>query len=199
MNGLARLGRFARGRSPLERCGLCASTLDPVHPHLVQIDSGKLHCSCAACAGVLNSSGGRFRRVPDRISLLSELRMTAEEWQGFGVPVGIAFFVESTPRAGAVAFYPSPLGPVETTVPGGAWDTLRGRNPLVGTLQPDVEALLVRRSGAGSEAFIVPVDECYRLIALVRKAWRGFTGGEALAGVVEEFFGTLRVRCGGVA
>jgi hypothetical protein len=122
--------------------------------------------------------------------------MTAEEWQGFGVPVGIAFFVESTPRGSAAAYYPSPLGPVETTVPGETWDHLCENNPILGTLEPDVEALLIRRSGARSEAFIVPLDECYKLTALVRKTWRGFTGGETLAGTVEEFFGGLRQRCG---
>ncbi len=135
MNGLARLGRFVRGRSALERCGLCASTLDATHSHLDQVDSGKLHCSCTVCANVMSQALGKFRRVPDRVSSLADLRLTAEEWQGFGVPVGIAFFVESTSRAATVAFCRSPLGHVDTTVPGGAGDGSRGKNRLPRRLQ----------------------------------------------------------------
>ncbi len=197
MTGLARLGRFVRARN--EHCGLCASDLPPAHAHLVQVESGKLHCSCGGCASVMAHPTGRFRRVPDRIVPLPDLGMTAEEWQGFGVPVGIAFFVNRTSRGGASAYYPSPLGPVETSVPAEAWAALVGNNPVLASLEGDVEALLVRRSGARSEAFVVPLDECYKLTALVRKTWRGFTGGEALAGTVEDFFIGLRSRSGGAA
>jgi hypothetical protein len=187
------LGRFVRGREAEERCGLCAATLAAVHPHLVQVDSGKLHCSCAGCASVLGPASGKFRRVPERVRAL-DLRMSAEDWQGFAIPVGIAFFVRSTPRGGAVAYYPSPLGPVETAVPNEAWEGLQAKNPLLGSLEADVEAVLIRRSVNRSEAFLVPLDDCYRLTALVRRSWRGFTGGEEMAGIVDEFFAGLRRR-----
>src|SRR5258706_8176889 len=188
MSALARLGRFVRGRSAQERCGLCAAVLEAVHPHLVQVDSGKLQCSCRGCATVMSHATGKFRRVPDRVHLLSDLKMTAEDWQGFAIPVGIAFFVRSTRLNGAVAFYPSPLGPVETSVPADAWGKALRANPVLDSIKADVEALLVRRPGDRPQAFIVPLDECYRLIALMRKTWRGFTGGEELARTVEEFF-----------
>jgi len=57
-----------------------------------------------------------------------------------------------------------------------------------------VEALLLRRGVDRADAFLVPLDECYRLTALVRKSWRGFTGGEDMAGIVDEFFAGLRRR-----
>ena len=199
MNALARLGRFVRGRSAEERCGLCAGTVGGVHPHLVQVASGKLHCSCPGCASVLGHSSGAFRRVPERILELPELCLTAEDWQGFAIPVGIAFFLRSTPRGGVVAFYPSPLGAVETSVPDDAWERTRRENPVLESLESDVEALLVRRGGARTEAFIVPIDECYGLVGLMRRTWRGFTGGEGVTKAVEEFFGSLRAKSGGRA
>jgi hypothetical protein len=194
VNAIARLGRFVRGRDAEERCGVCAAILGPVHAHLVQVESGKLHCCCAGCASVLGPASGKFRRVPERVRALPGLRMTPDDWKGFAIPVGIAFFVKSTPRGGAVAFYPSPLGPVETSVPPESWEALLGKNPELGALEPDVEALLLRRGVDRADAFLVPIDECYRLTALVRKSWRGFTGGEAMAGIVDEFFAGLRRR-----
>jgi hypothetical protein len=194
VNAIARLGRFVRGRDAEERCGLCAAVLGAVHAHLVQVDSGKLQCCCGGCASVLGPASGKFRRVPERVRALPELRMTPDDWKGFAIPVGIAFFVRSTPRGGTVAFYPSPLGPVETSVPPESWEGLLGKNPELGALEPDVEALLLRRGVDRADAFLVPLDECYRLTALVRKSWRGFTGGEDMAGIVDEFFAGLRRR-----
>jgi hypothetical protein len=199
MNALARLGRFVRGPGVEERCGLCAAPLGPVHPHLVLVETGKLHCSCPGCASVLGSASGKFRRIEERVLALSDLRMTPEDWKGFAIPVGIAFFVRSTPRGGAVGYYPSPLGPVETAVPALAWEGLLEKNPPLRALEPDVEAFLVRRAADHTEAFVVPLDECYRLTALVRRSWRGFTGGEELSGILQEFFGGLRRRSGGDA
>ena len=43
--------------------------------------------------------------------------------------------------------------------------------------EPDVEALLVNRVGAVREYFIVPIDECYKLVGLIRLHWRGLSGG----------------------
>ena len=46
----------------------------------------------------------------------------------------------------------------------------------------EVEALFVyaRPGVAGREAFFVPIDLCYALVGLVRREWRGFSGGTEL-------------------
>jgi hypothetical protein len=65
-------------------------------------------------------------------------------------------------------------------------------------MEPDVEALLVRRSDAGrggassSEALLVPVDACYRLVGLVRLHWKGFDGGAEAWAAIDGFFAELR-------
>jgi hypothetical protein len=44
-------------------------------------------------------------------------------------------------------------------------------------LEDDVQALLVNRVRGARQQWIVPIDECYALVGLIRTRWRGFTGG----------------------
>ena len=77
---------------------------------------------------------------------------------------------------------------------GGRGGDVRARR----TLEPDVEALLVRRGDAGrgdrAEALLVPVDACYRLVGLVRRHWKGFDGGAEAWAAIDAFFDELRER-----
>jgi hypothetical protein len=59
---------------------------------------------------------------------------------------------------------------------------------------PDVEALLVNRVGAARDYFIVPIDECYKLVGLIRLHWRGLSGGAVVWGEIGRFFDELRRR-----
>jgi hypothetical protein len=63
-------------------------------------------------------------------------------------------------------------------------------------LEPQVEALLINNTGGRREAWIVPVDDCYRLVAIVRREWRGLTGGDRVRPGIEGFFDELRRRHG---
>lgn len=55
-----------------------------------------------------------------------------------------------------------------------------------------MEALLVNRIGAAREYFLVPIDECYKLVGIFRLYWRGLSGGAAVWGEIVDFFETLR-------
>ena len=48
---------------------------------------------------------------------------------------------------------------------------------MLGELEPDVEALLVNRARGAREHWLVPIDDCYSLVGLIRTRWRGLTGG----------------------
>jgi hypothetical protein len=61
-------------------------------------------------------------------------------------------------------------------------------------MRSDVEALLVNGVGNAREAWLVGVDVCYRLVALVRRTWRGIGGGDELAHALGGFFEELRDR-----
>jgi hypothetical protein len=42
----------------------------------------------------------------------------------------------------------------------------------------------------------VPIDDCYRLVAVIRTRWRGFTGGKEVWLEIERFFTELDRRAG---
>jgi hypothetical protein len=42
----------------------------------------------------------------------------------------------------------------------------------------------------------VPIDECYRLVGLIRSNWQGFSGGAEVWQKIESFFGDLRRKAG---
>ena len=57
-----------------------------------------------------------------------------------------------------------------------AWDELKANNPILESLDADGEALLVNRMSDPPQHAIVPIDECYRLVGLVKVAWEGISG-----------------------
>ena len=193
MSVLARLGSFAAKKRG-ERCALCAAAIGERHPHLVQIATGKLFCACAGCGSVFDTPAGKFRRVSDRVGRLPDAGMTDGRWHSLGVPVGVAFFQKRSATGTVLAFYPSPLGAVESPVESEAWEALLLETPALRSMEDDVEALLVRRQGAHREQVIAPLDECYALIGIIRREWRGFSGGDAVQPAVDGFFDALRAR-----
>jgi hypothetical protein len=66
-------------------------------------------------------------------------------------------------------------------------------------MERDVEALLVNRVRGAREHFLVPIDECYRLIGLIRTHWRGLSGGREVWEELARFFEQLRERSRTVA
>ena len=200
LGALASLRRFARPRPPEERCELCSAGLAAEHAHLVEPGSRRLLCACDACALLLGGqAGGKFRRVPRDVRRLADFRLSDVEWQGLQLPIQLAFFLHSSPAGRVVAFYPSPGGATEAAVEPGAWEELAGQNPVLRTFEPDVEALLVNRVGQAREYYRVGIDDCYKLVGLLRTHWRGLSGGTAVWEEVGRFFAGLRARSGGAA
>lgn len=202
MSGIPALRRFVgkAGRpSSRPRCELCGNTLSEDHRHLVDLQASTLCCACPACALLFDSAGaagGHYRAVGDRVLVDRDHSLTAEQWRASGIPVELAFLFYSTLRHGWFVVFPSPAGGTEAELDPGAWQLLQRDLPLFGSIEPDVEALLVRRSRGASavECFVVPIDVCYRLIGLVRVHWRGFSGGDRVHGAIEQLFEELRRR-----
>ena len=61
-------------------------------------------------------------------------------------------------------------------------------NPVLAELEPDVEALLVNRARGAREHWLVPIDDCYALVGLIRTRWRGLSGGEEVWREIDAFF-----------
>ncbi|HKM57030.1 MAG TPA: DUF5947 family protein [Isosphaeraceae bacterium] len=193
LNSLATLRRFARPRPKVERCELCSLELTPEHRHLLELSSCQLVCCCHGCFLLFSDQPGtRYRQVPRRIQALPDFRMTDAQWESLLIPINMAFFCQHSATSRVVALYPSPAGATESLLPLPAWQELLAGNPVLQEMQPDVEALLVNRVGDAREHYLVSIDECYKLVGLIRAHWRGFSGGEEAWEQIAQFFARLK-------
>jgi hypothetical protein len=180
-----------------ERCELCGEPLPAEHRHLLDLESRRLLCACRACSMLLHrraAGGGHYRLIPDRRLRLDDFELDEVAWEQLRIPVEMAFFFFSSAAKRVVAFYPSPMGATESRLELTAWEQLQRANPALGTIEHDVEALLVNRARGRRGEWIVPVDDCYRLVAVIRTRWRGFTGGKEVWTEIERFFEELDRR-----
>jgi hypothetical protein len=183
-----------------EHCELCGVPLPEVHRHVVDLSARRLLCACRACQVLFDhdaAGGQHYRLVPDRCLRLEDLRLDDLAWRALDLPVEMAFFLRDGGTGRVTAFYPSPVGCTESELELAAWTEIETDNPAVAQMRADVEALLVNRAGGARDAFVVGIDECYRLVALVRRHWRGFGGGDVVWQELARFFERLHVRAGG--
>jgi hypothetical protein len=194
-NSFATLRRFIPKRAAIERCELCGADLSADHHHLVEPLSRKLRCACDPCAILFSGQEGKYRRVPKRIRYLADFRLTEAQWESLMIPINMAFLFHSSTAGRVVAFYPSPAGPTESLLALDSWEELVEQNPLLKTLEPDVEALLVNRvsrEAKPAEYYLAPIDECYKLTGLIRARWRGLSGGSEVWEEIADFFDQLK-------
>jgi hypothetical protein len=197
LSALNSLRRYVRPRVVQERCELCDAALADDHPHLVEPSSRRMLCACDACALLFSGQGEtKYKRVPRRAEYLPDFRLTDAAWEGLHLPIGLAFFLHSTPAGRVVALYPSPAGATESLVALEAWDALAEDNPVLRDFEPDVEALLVNRVVEARDCYRVGIDECYKLVGLIRRHWRGLSGGPAVWGEIARYFAGLKERSG---
>jgi len=199
-NAFAVLRRFARARPPVERCELCSGEVSPEHEHLVEPTSHKLLCACQPCAILFDGQrNGKYKRVPHTVQTLQDFDMSDGQWDSLMIPIEMAFFFKSSPRGRVVALYPSPAGAVESLLPLDTWDDIQRANPVLKEMDADVVALLANRVGASrgsrsAEYYVIPIDECYKLVGLIRAHWRGLSGGTEVWREVGQFFDSLKRR-----
>ena len=201
---LSALRNFIRqpAAAPVERCQLCSAPIATEHSHLVEIKDRQILCSCEACALLFDGREGTpYRRVPRDARQLADFHLTDVQWDSLLIPINMAFFFYSTPAQRVIAVYPSPGGATESLLTLDAWTDLVAANPALAKMQPDIEALLVKRLSLGrggnqtdnrEEYFVTPIDKCYELTGLIRKHWRGFTGGTEVWNAIDKFFARLR-------
>jgi hypothetical protein len=106
----------------------------------------------------------------------------------------MVFLVRCNASGSVRVFYPSPAGATEAFLDADSWMDITRSNPVLHTMQPDVEALLVYREKRTRNYYLAPIDECYRLTGLIRRHWRGFSGGNEVWEMIEQFFARLKLR-----
>jgi len=196
------LRQFARRRSSSaesaereERCELCSASLAATHQHLLDPKTRQISCACDGCVILFcGQEGAHFLRVPRRIRRLIDFRMSDLQWESLMIPINLAFFYRDAAAGRVVAMYPSPAGATESLLSLESWEEIVAQNKALQSTESDVEALLVNRIGAEKEYFIVPIDECYRLVGLIRMHWRGLSGGPEVWKEIHQFFDSLKAR-----
>ena len=96
-----------------------------------------------------------------------------------------------------VAQYPSPGGAMESSLDLEYWDAIVERNPVLKKFEPDVEALLVNRISESPRYYRAPIDQCFRLVGIIRTHWHGLSGGPEVWHEIDMFFGELDSMSGG--
>jgi hypothetical protein len=196
MRGLAQAGSTRSaptGKPAAERCDICNTTLPDDHRHMLHLVDRRIICSCEAC-WALYSGNAEYRPTGMRTLWLDEFHCDAETWASFQIPIGLAFFMRSTVTGGVVAFYPSPAGATESELPLEAWEALVATNPVLEQLDSDAEALVVNRLSDPPQYAILPIDQCYGLVGLIKSRWEGISGGSAIETAVPEFFAAIRAQ-----
>jgi hypothetical protein len=199
-SALAALQQFVRKpRERAEVCELCATAVPPHHQHLLEVDKRRIACACEACAILFGGHAEqRFKRIPRDVRILRDFIIDDIEWESLLIPINLAYFVHSTSAKRVIAQYPSPGGAMESTLDLEYWEQIVARNPVLKSFEPDVEALLVNRVASNRQYYRAPIDQCFRLVGLIRTHWRGLSGGEEVWKQIDRFFDELRLLAGEV-
>lgn len=184
-------------KSAGEQCDLCGEPVPANHRHLLNLSSRELLCACRACVILFDAraAGGGVRRlVPTRYLSLPSFSLTDGQWESLRVPVNMAFFTYNSGAGRVMAVYPSPAGPTESLLTLETWTEIEEQNPILRGMERDVEALLANRLHGATDYYLTPIDECYRLVGIIRAYWRGLSGGREVWPEVERFFAELKGR-----
>jgi hypothetical protein len=176
-----------------ERCELCGTGIQTKHSHLLHLTERRILCVCTNC-WAQGAADPEYRPTGSRLLWLEDFDMPDEVWGRLQIPIGLAFFMHSSATGSTVALYPSPAGATESELELEAWEELSRLNPVLASLEADVEALVVNRISEPAQFAIVPIDECYGLVGAIKASWEGISGGAAIERAVPGFFAGIRER-----
>lgn len=213
MTGISALKRLQSPAAPSagvdaqERCEFCGVTLsdasgsgsagDERHGHVADVRDHRLVCVCRPCYLLFaprGAGGGRYKGVGEEVRRV-DVRLEQATWDLLRIPVDLVFFLVQDGQVHC--FYPSPAGATESELDMSAWERIAADNAGLAEIEPDVEAVLLRRLGPQEfSCHVVPVDRCYELVGLVRSRWAGLSGGNEVWATVADFFTGLAARRG---
>jgi hypothetical protein len=191
--GAAAAGGADTASGDTERCDLCGNGIPDAHRHLLHLAERRIVCSCEAC-WAMRAGEGDYRPVGNRTMWLPDLDVPDDLWAGFQIPIGLAFFMQSTVTECVVAMYPSPGGATESELHFESWHRLCELNPVLSELEPDIEGLIVNRLADPPVFAIAPIDVCYALTGTIKAHWEGISGGPGVEAAVAEFFAGVHAQ-----
>jgi hypothetical protein len=176
-----------------ERCDLCQTTIPEDHRHLLNLVERTIACVCESC-WALRCGDAEYRPTGTRTLWLEDLVVPDDVWASFQIPIGLAFFMESSVAGCVVALYPSPGGATESELHFSSWSRMVELNPILSDLEPDIEGLIVNRLSESPAYAIAPIDRCYALTGTIKANWEGISGGPRVREAVSRFFDDLRAK-----
>ena len=159
--------RRRRTGSPPSAATSAARPLDPDHRHLLHLVDRR---DPLRLRELPRAARRRSRAAPDRHAdvWLDDFELPTRSGRRSGSRSGSRSSSTRAPPGGVVALYPSPAGATESELELEAWRELRALNPVLMRLEPDAEALIVNRMAEPPQYAIAPIDECYRLVGLIK-------------------------------
>jgi hypothetical protein len=192
---LKKTGASKPAQTSEQKCEFCGTVMASQHPHVVAINTPGLRsiqCACRACALLFEGDkSSKWRRVPEDVVRVPSLANDDVWWGRLGLPVGVAFFVRRGEDGDVIARYPGPVGVTESRISKATWEAAMDCHPRVAAISPEVQALLVNRTGTSREHWIVGVDRCFSLVTRLRERWRGLTGGDEVRSELTRFVSEL--------
>ena len=155
-----------------EQCDLCGKPIDHDHRHLLHLVDRRILCTCESCWRCA-AGDPELRPTGTRTVWLDDFDLPDEIWASFGIPIGLAFFIDSSGHRRRGRALSEPRGGDRVGDRAETWNRLRTLNPVLMGLEPDAEALIVNRMVDPPQHAIAPIDECYRLVGLVKVTGRG--------------------------
>ena len=169
------------------------STIPVDHRHLLNLVERRIECVCESC-WALRSGDAEYRPTGGRTLWLPELELPEELWASFQIPIGLAFFMESSVAGCVVALYPSPGGATESELHFSSWRRMIELNPILAELEADIEGLIINRLSDPPSYSIAPIDRCYALTGTIKVNWEGISGGPEVQEAVSSFFDELHAQ-----
>ena len=188
--GVRALRRFVS--PPVERCEFCRAKIAEDHPHLIERSSRRFLCACPDCAKNITAQNERsYQRVNPHQMMLPNFNLTDSEWAAFQIPIDLAFIFQIDAEGAPLAVYPGPAGATESWLNRDIWGDLIAKNPVLAEFARDVEGLLINRTKDRRDYFRASADHCYALIGLMRRHWRGLSGGAEAWQAIDNYFERL--------
>lgn len=196
------LHRFLREleatRAAAEHCEMCASPLAGAQQrHLLDLVHHTFLSICNACAlafGPRGANAGTYRLVPTRHLALLDFQDTGALWAGSEQAEKIAYVLRSSEAGRVLVLSLDPAGVRESLFDLECWRMLLNANPLLDSLEPDVEALLINRIERLPASYIVPIDTCSRLLGLLERCQQSQEGDQAIWKVAGAFFADIQAE-----
>ena len=115
---------------------MCATEIPAEHGHVADLERPRW-CAPAApatcCSPTPRRAGAGTGRCPTGTGTTRRAPMTVAEWDEFEIPVGLAFFLRSSPgrRGGRQRLLPEPGGSHRVPLDLEAWERLAAEHPLL--------------------------------------------------------------------